>query len=55
MLYAEPASSGENPYLKLMRNHESKLRITDHVTSKHADYVLERYKRIPPGGNWQDI
>lgn len=29
--------------------------ITDHVTSKHAEYVIERYKKIPAGGNWMDI
>ena len=27
----------------------------DHVTSRHADYVIERYRRIPQGGNWKDI
>ena len=29
--------------------------IWDHVASRHADYVIERYRRIPPGGNWQDV
>jgi site-specific DNA-cytosine methylase len=29
--------------------------ITDHVTSRHAGYVLQRYEKIPQGGNWQDI
>ena len=29
--------------------------ITDHITSRHADYVIDRYKEIPPGGNWQNI
>ena len=29
--------------------------IWDHVTSRHAEYVIERYRRIPEGGNWQDI
>lgn len=29
--------------------------IWDHVTSRHADYVIERYRLIPPGGNWQDV
>lgn len=29
--------------------------ITDHTTSRHADYVIERYRRIPPGGNWESI
>jgi site-specific DNA-cytosine methylase len=25
------------------------------VTSKHADYVIDRYRKIPAGGNWEDI
>jgi site-specific DNA-cytosine methylase len=29
--------------------------IFDHVTSCHAEYVIERYRRIPQGGNWRDI
>jgi DNA-cytosine methyltransferase len=29
--------------------------IWDHVASRHAGYVIERYRRIPPGGNWQDV
>jgi site-specific DNA-cytosine methylase len=29
--------------------------IWDHVTSRHAEYVIERYRRIPAGGNWSHI
>ena len=29
--------------------------IFDHVTSRHADYVIQRYRGIPPGGNWRNI
>jgi site-specific DNA-cytosine methylase len=29
--------------------------IFDHVTSRHADYVIQRYRKIPPGGNWESI
>ena len=29
--------------------------ISDHVTSRHADYVIDRYKAIPPGANWEAI
>ncbi|WP_187293873.1 DNA cytosine methyltransferase [Gloeobacter kilaueensis] len=29
--------------------------IEGHIVSKQADYVLERYKNIPEGGNWSDI
>lgn len=42
-------------YLKLMRRGAPKNNILDHVTSRHAEYVIERYKRVPAGGNWQDI
>jgi len=44
-----------NPFLCLMRAHAPRSVIFDHVTSCHAEYVIERYRRIPPGGNWQDI
>ncbi len=44
-----------NPFLRLMRAGASPGVIFDHVTSRHADYVIERYRRIPQGGNWQDI
>jgi site-specific DNA-cytosine methylase len=29
--------------------------ISDHVTSRHADYVIDRYRAIPPGKNWEAI
>jgi DNA-cytosine methyltransferase len=51
--YLEQAQ--QSPYLRLMRRHAPKYVITDHVTSNHAAYVIERYKRIPAGGNWEDI
>jgi DNA (cytosine-5)-methyltransferase 1 len=28
---------------------------TNHVVSRNAAYVVQRYKAIPPGGNWRDI
>ena len=27
----------------------------DHVTTRHAEYVIERYTKIPRGGNWRAI
>jgi DNA-cytosine methyltransferase len=30
-------------------------RVTDHLTSNHSPYVLKRYRKIPPGGNWTAI
>jgi site-specific DNA-cytosine methylase len=44
-----------NAFLRRMRAQASPNVIFDHVTSRHADYVIQRYRRIPPGGNWQDI
>lgn len=44
-----------NQFLRLMRAGAPPGIILDHVTSRHAEYVIDRYQRIPPGGNWQDI
>jgi site-specific DNA-cytosine methylase len=55
--YKEPTTDelALNPYLALMRAGAERGRITDHVTSRHAAYVIDRYKRIPAGGNWHSI
>jgi DNA-cytosine methyltransferase len=42
-------------YLRQMRAGGVANTIYDHVTSRHADYVIERYRAIPPGGNWQNV
>lgn len=57
MPYAGPSSSvlRTNSFLALMRAGVSSASISDHVTSRQADYVIARYRRIPPGGNWQTI
>jgi DNA-cytosine methyltransferase len=44
-----------NEFLSLVRAGAPGGVVSDHVTSRHADYVIERYRRIPPGGNWQNI
>lgn len=44
-----------NPFLRAMRAGAPAGVISDHVTSRHARYVLHRYRAIPPGGNWRDI
>lgn len=44
----------QNEYLRRMVG-TSPQRVFDHVTSKHEEYVIERYKQIPQGGNWQSI
>lgn len=55
--YAEPSAEliSRNPFLAAMRNGAEKEAITDHVTSRHAPYVIDRYRRIRQGGNWQAI
>ncbi len=40
-------------YQKEVRRHADGL--YDHVTTRHAPYVLERYKAIPQGANWRAI
>jgi DNA-cytosine methyltransferase len=55
--YRTPSASelGRNPYLRFLRANAVAESVSDHVTSRHADYVLERYRQIPQGGNWEDI
>lgn len=57
MTYREPRASSlaRNPFLGEMRRGAPRGLITDHVTSLHAEYVIERYKAVPQGGNWVDI
>jgi len=51
----EPVKLRGNEFLKLMRSGSRNGMISDHVTSRHADYVIDRYRAIPPGGNWEAI
>jgi DNA-cytosine methyltransferase len=44
-----------NHFLNLMRSETDPNVIGDHITSRHADYVISRYEAIPAGGNWQSI
>jgi DNA-cytosine methyltransferase len=55
--YCEQVSreSDQAGFLSYLRDGAESGTITDHVTSRHADYVIERYKKIPAGGNWQSI
>jgi site-specific DNA-cytosine methylase len=57
MAYTEPARTAllGNSYLSFLREGAERGVVTDHVTSRHADYVIERYRKIPAGGNWQSI
>jgi DNA-cytosine methyltransferase len=55
--YNEPSRKElfQKAYLAFVRQGSPKNHISDHVTSRHAHYVLERYRQIPAGGNWEDI
>jgi DNA-cytosine methyltransferase len=44
-----------NEFLRLMRSGAPQRVISDHVTSRHAGYVIDRYRAIPPGKNWEAI
>ena len=53
--YSALAGGRSNGFLRTMRRGGPRGKLTDHVASRHADYVIDRYKRIPAGGNWLDI
>jgi DNA (cytosine-5)-methyltransferase 1 len=56
--YIEPSIEQlrQNKFLRKMRDlSDSGGTIEGHIVSKQADYVIERYKHIPEGGNWKDI
>jgi len=55
--YKEPSKEKlkANPFLKQMRQMSLKACIEGHLVSQQADYVIDRYKNIPEGGNWQNI
>jgi len=44
-----------NAFLRAMRHGAPADVIWDHITSRHADYVIERYRRIPQGKNWEAV
>ena len=50
MEYGGPASS---PYIRRMRG-KGKY-VTGNLVTRNAEYVLERYRHVPPGGNWEAI
>jgi DNA-cytosine methyltransferase len=49
------ADKKTNGFLDLMRRHAPTGVVWDHVTSRHAEYVIRRYRKIPPGGNWASV
>ncbi len=50
-----PAALKQNPFLNYIRDGAERGLVFDHVTSRHAEYVIDRYRKIPPGGNWESI
>jgi DNA-cytosine methyltransferase len=57
MPYRKPDARAfkRNEFLQFMRSGATGRTISDHVTSRHAEYVIDRYRAIPPGGNWEAI
>ncbi len=45
----------DEDYVKKIRCYMPNGDLYDHVTTHHANYVIERYKKIPEGGNWKSI
>ncbi len=55
--YVEPSEEmlHENEFLRYARSGSEREVVFDHVTSRHANYVIDRYRKIPAGGNWESI
>jgi DNA (cytosine-5)-methyltransferase 1 len=50
-----PGGTGENAFLRSVRRYAPRTVIEGHVVTDQAPYVIERYREVPPGGNWQSI
>lgn len=46
-------SSPQSHYAEMLRG--CLLECSGHTVSRNADYVIERYRLVPQGGNWRDI
>jgi DNA (cytosine-5)-methyltransferase 1 len=46
-------SKAQSDYSKMMRGNLTSC--SNHLVTRNAHYVIERYKYIPPGGNWENI
>jgi DNA (cytosine-5)-methyltransferase 1 len=49
----EYRASGSSQYSIRMRG--SLKECCNHLVTRSADYIIERYRHVPPGGNWEDI
>jgi DNA-cytosine methyltransferase len=45
----------DDNFVQRMRHYMANGELYDHVATRHADYVIERFKKIPAGGNWKSI
>jgi DNA-cytosine methyltransferase len=52
---ADPSRLLQNQFLQAMRAGAPLDIIWDHVTSRHAEYVIDRYKGIAQGQNWEAV
>jgi site-specific DNA-cytosine methylase len=43
------------PYVQQMRTHMAPGELHDHRSTRHSEYVIERFKKIPEGENWMAI
>lgn len=46
-------TSARSAYAQLMRGHLSDC--TNHLVSRNAPHIIQRYTHVPQGGNWEDI
>jgi DNA-cytosine methyltransferase len=45
--------AGGDPYVETLRRDMKNGELYDHFTTNHQDNVIERFERIPEGGNWE--
>lgn len=50
LAYSRPARSD---FAKAMRGRKRK--VTNNLVTKNAKHIIERYRHVPSGGNWEDI
>lgn len=46
---------GDSDYIRWLRRYMENGDLHDHFTTNHKDFVIERFERIPEGGNWENI
>ena len=51
--YLEYSCEATNNYAKYLRKNTKGC--TGHLVTQNSDLVIERYRHVPPGGNWKDI